>query len=580
MGEWISGYIIEDGLYAGKAFEVVTTYPQQVYMLNYDCQGIGESHWITRHAHIFYNPNTDKMVHCIGFLNKGSTLYSNKLIASLTLYDSNKAVSGYLKIYCNKADWNQYVFYGTVEDANHTVVFNFNYAQYTLYLQSGGIWDEGEEIECYLALTEFEANGQHFIGMYINASQLTDVAWGGEYGQYEMAGGPCIAKEWSIANLGIEIGGIGDPVVQSPEFGKAAKKKGGYNPHHHRKGTFDDSSDKITPSSAPTLSAFTSGLMHAYKVTDAELALLSEAMYPDLIFNATSVTDALGSLFDAIFMSKYVDYMLDLMILPINVPAPTSENMRVGGKTLTVSSGSGGTSHISTHRVSQQYVDVNCGSLTIPEYWANFLDFSGTRFKLFLPYIGYVDIQPEYINGGQLNVKYRFNVLDGSFICFVTSTSGHSELDESLIGQYSGVAVMHIPLQSTDYSNKVSGLISSMGAVAAGAASGGMSGAVGYGAAASMVNTVIAKPGSSHANGYNASSSFLSHRVPYLIIERQSSQFSEKYPEEKGLPLYIKATINDCHGLTVCENPHLDTIPATMEEKERIFKYLTDGIIV
>lgn len=376
------------------------------------------------------------------------------------------------------------------------------------------------------------------------------------------------------------FGGEPEGDATSPEFGKKAKTKGGYNRKSRRKGTFDDSSDTITPSSAPTLSAFTSGLMHAYKVTDAELSLLSEAMYPDLIFNATSVTDALGSLFDAIFMSKYVDYLLDLMILPINVPAPTSEWMRVGGKTLTVSDGSGGTSHISSHRVSNQYVDVNCGSVTIPEYWANFLDFSGTRFKLFLPYIGYVDIQPEYINGGNLKVKYRFNVLDGSFICFVISSSGHSELTESMIGQYSGVAAMHIPLQSTDYSNKVSGLISSMGAVAAGAASGGMSGAVGYGAAASMVNTVIAKPGSSHANGYNASSSFLSHRVPYLIIERQSSQFSEKYPEEKGLPLFMEMKIGDCKGLTICDNPHLDTIPATVEEKEMIFKYLTEGIIV
>lgn len=366
----------------------------------------------------------------------------------------------------------------------------------------------------------------------------------------------------------------------SPEFGKKAKRKGGYNPDHHRKGTFDDSSDVITPSSAPTLSAFSSGLMHAYKVTDAELTLLAKAMYPDLIFNATSVEDALGSLFDAIFMSKFVDYMLDLMILPINVPANLVEDMRVGGKTLTVSDGSGGSSHISTHRVSNQYVEVNCGSITVPEYWANFLDFSGTRFKLFLPYIGYVDIQPEYINGGSIKVWYRFNVLDGSFMCFVESTSGHSELYESLIGQYSGVAVMHIPLQSTDYSNKVSGLISSMGAVAAGAAGGGMTGAVGYGAASSLVNTVIAKPGSSHANGYNASSSFLSHRKPYLIIERQSSQFSEKYPEEKGLPLYMESKLGDCHGLTVCDNPHLDTIPATVEEKEKIFKYLTEGVIV
>ena len=163
-------------------------------------------------------------------------------------------------------------------------------------------------------------------------------------------------------------------------------------------------------------------------------------------------------------------------------------------------------------------------------------------------------------------------------MAYVISTSGHSELDESLVAQYAGVAAVHIPVQAQDYSNKISGLISSMGSVAAAGLSGGAT--MGVGAASSLANTMISKPGSTQSNGYNASSSFLSHRKPYLIIERQSSQFSEKYPEERGLPLFIKAKIGNCHGLTVCDNPHLDTIPATMEEKEMIHKYLTDGIIV
>ena len=579
MGEWISGYIIEDGMMANKSFTPLDSFP---YFGNYDYNAwYGDyNEWITTPEYHFYINRIDVMADMDEIINTAGITYSNEKLASIPLYDDQGAVSGHFVLYLSKTDWNAYVLSAKIQNSSGVNLFDFNSSVCYTYLQSGGIWDDGSTIEQYLGLFIKEDSGRKFIGMYMNFCQLTNVAWGGEYGCHPYFSGFYFAADWCYSALGISVAGIGDPTYESPEFGKPAKKKGGYNPDHSRKGTFDDSSDTITPSSAPTLSAFTSGLVHAYKVTDAELALLSEAMYPDLIFNATSVTDALGSLFNAIFMSKFVDYMLDLMILPINVPAPTSENMKVGGKTLTVSSGSGSTSHISTHRVSQQYVDINCGSLTIPEYWANFLDFSGTRFKLFLPYIGYIDIQPEYINGGELKVKYRFNVLDGSFICFVSSTSGHSKLYESLIGQYSGVAVMHIPLQSTDYSNKVSGLISSMGAVAAGAAGGGMSGAVGYGAAASMVNTVIAKPASAHANGYNASSSFLSHRKPYLIIERQSSQFSEKYPEEVGLPLYVKATINDCHGLTVCENPHLDTIPATMEEKERIHKYLTEGIIV
>lgn len=358
---------------------------------------------------------------------------------------------------------------------------------------------------------------------------------------------------------------------ESPEFGPAAKPKGGYNEKSHRKGTFNDTSDKITASNAPTLSPLSTELMHCYKVNQSILNKIASAMYPDYVLSQPTVEEALEAIFNQIHYNKMVDYLLDLMILPIDVPAPHTVRVKVGGKTLKTADDP----WIEASLIQNPYVDFSCGELAVPEYWANFLDFAGTKFKLFLPYVGYVDLQPEYINGGSISVDYRFNVLDGSFICFIHSTSGHSELEESLIGQYAGVAAVHIPLQSTDYAAKVSGLISAVGTVAAGITTGG----VGAGIAASA-NAVIQKPGTTHANGYNASSSYLSHRTPYLIIERQASQFSEKYPEEVGLPLYMQKRLGDCVGLTVASDAHLDTIPANAEVKDMISRLLSEGVIL
>ena len=369
--------------------------------------------------------------------------------------------------------------------------------------------------------------------------------------------------------------------TSSPEFGKKAKRKGGYNPDHHRKGTFDDSSDKITVSNKPGTSPFSTGFIHGYTVNRTQLAGFSQALFPTPPSSFADIPGAIMGLITTLMNNKKPDYILDFLIVPVVPSTGSEEIISLGGSYLQYADDQGLVHfvHGDPIDINSCYVDHDCGSITIPEYWANFLDFSGSRFKLFLPYVGYVDVQPEYINGGNLHVWYRFNVFDGSFMCYVESTSGHSELDESLIAQYAGVAAVHIPVQARDYSNKISGLISAMGVVAAGA-TGGVSAASGMGAAASLGNTMVQKPGSTHANGYNASSSFLSHRKPYLIIERQSSQFSEKYPEEKGLPLFMESKLGDCHGLTVCDNPHLDTIPATMEEKEKIFKYLTEGVIV
>jgi len=374
--------------------------------------------------------------------------------------------------------------------------------------------------------------------------------------------------------------------VKSPEFGPAGKPMGGYIPgggtipgkNVTKKPTFDNTSDKIEISAKPVNSAVTTGFFHAYVVTQESMRYIGDALFPDHTFNPIDVVTAIGELAQIIFFSKQIDYVLDALILPVAVPSNEWEHILVGGRYLqTIIEGV--EYYINGKPVQNAYVDYSCGSLSIDEYWVNFLDFAGTKVKLFLPYVGYVDIQPEYVIGGTLYVDYRFNVIDGSFMCYVRSDSGYSELEETLVAQYAGVAAQHIPLQSQDYSNKVSGLISAVGSVAVGAAAGSVA-AAGVGAVASAANTLVQKPGTTHANGYNASSSFLSHRTPYVIIERQWSQFSEKYPEEIGLPTNSEQRIGDLYGLVKSENAHLDTIPCSAEGKNRIAALLKDGIIV
>lgn len=576
MGSWISGYIIEDGMMADKAFTPVDQFPYYNNTNYYAWYG-DYSEWIRVPEYHFYVNRIDEMADMDDIINTAGTTYSNEKLASIPLYDDQGAISGHFVLFLSKTDWNVYILTAKIQNASGVNLFDFNGATCYTYLQGGGIWDQGNTIEQYLGLFTKEDNGRKFIGMFMNLCQLTNVALGGEYGCHPYFSGFYFAADWCYTQLGISVAGIGEPTIKSPEFGKPGKKKGGYNPDHSRKGTFDDSSDKIEVSSKPTNSPFTLNFIHGYKVTRTQLYHFAEALFPEPGLYELDVPKMIYNMYTSFLNAKRADYILDLLIMPINVPAGNEEPISLGGRYLAYFD-DGAAVSVKANPISEYYVDVNCGALTIPEYWANFLDFSGTRVKLFLPYIGYVDIQPEYINGGELKVKYRFNVFDGSFMAYVISTSGHSELDESLVAQYAGVAAVHIPVQAQDYSNKISGLISSMGSVAAAGLSGGAT--MGVGAASSLANTMISKPGSTQSNGYNASSSFLSHRKPYLIIERQSSQFSEKYPEERGLPLFIKAKIGNCHGLTVCDNPHLDTIPATMEEKEMIHKYLTDGIIV
>ena len=362
---------------------------------------------------------------------------------------------------------------------------------------------------------------------------------------------------------------------ESEEFGTSAIPKGGYNEDSTQKGAFDDSSDTITLSNAPTLNAGVSGYFHAYFVTETDMLNIGKAIFPEPFISSTDIIQSMNNLIVTFWNSKKIDCILDCLILPIAVPFGTKENIKCGGSYLMYYTGSH-ESFVEGFPVTQYYVDFSCGKLSLDEYWANFLDFTGTRIKIFIPAVGYVDLQTEYLNGGEIELKYRFNIVDGSFMAYIISTSGHSNLTDSVIAQYSGVWAMHIPLTAQDNSNKVSGLISAVGAVTAGAMTGGAS--MGLGAVSSLGNTMIQKPTTVHANGYNASSSFLTHRKPYVIIERQSSQFSEIYPSENGLPWYVAMPLSQVRGFTIIENPVLN-IDCNDEEYNEICNLLKSGVI-
>lgn len=569
MGNWVSGYLISGGDLEGSVIGV-TNYiggtPQDDFFMQQS-----EGYRNQTGDLVWYNTDFDKQIDITATLDQGYSPQGGLILAKMDITNNNAVVGRLvIKLLIIRAD--SFDVCGYIEDINGN---NLGYVPRNMSSYTFGLNKHQTKRKSYLAFCVSEVGNAKYVAWGINMSSIQEGS-GWLWGQRTFLG-PCININHLSSMYGIS-GDLPEPEEKSPEFGKKAKKKGGYNPDHSRKGTFDDSSDKIEVSAKPYMGPFRTGFINGYVVTPTQLAHFAEAIFPEPGAFSDDLPKMIYDLMTSLINNKRVDYILDFLIVPVTPEYLSERTINCGGQPLWYLDDEEVYHTVKGNPIEDCFVDFNCGSLTIPEYWANFLDFSGSRFKLFLPYVGYVDIQPEFINGGELKVKYRFNVFDGSFMVYVISTSGHSELDESLIAQYAGVAAIHIPIQSQDYSNKISGLISSMGSLAAAGLTGGAS--MGVGAASSLANTMISKPGTTNANGYNASSSYLSHRKPYLIIERQSSQFSEKYPEERGLPLFIKATINDCRGLTVCDNPHLDTITATVEEKERIFKYLTEGIIV
>lgn len=365
----------------------------------------------------------------------------------------------------------------------------------------------------------------------------------------------------------------------SEEYGEASIEEGYYE------GTFDDSSDEIAVPDMPTVGITDVGFVNVYNPDMYALERLGEEIFPsfididpyvptgsDTVSALIDIGKSIGNLCSNIpnIMAMYsssqlINYIIDCHVIPVLPIVDTDEFIKVGFRTL------------SQHakRVTSDYVDFDCGSIELKEYYNNFIDYAPyTRFKLFLPFVGFVPIENEYIQNGRLQVKYRFNIIDGSFMAFIISSSSKSKLTNTVVAQYGGNACIHIPITGQNYASMASGIVAGTMGAATALSSGNVAGAV-----SSAVEVASAAPMLQSSNGYNATTSFLSVRIPYLVVERSVSNFSKNYPEEIGIPSNITTAFKDLRGYTTAGNVHLDGIEATEAEKQEISDLLAGGVI-
>ena len=383
-------------------------------------------------------------------------------------------------------------------------------------------------------------------------------------------------------NISLFADTYGEPEAEevSPDYGEASGP-GGYDG-----GTFDDSSDIIGVPTMPSIGVSSIGFVNVYNPSSGALTQLGEELFPDftpispytptgntVIDAITDVAEALANIASNIpnviamyANAQLINYIIDCHIIPVTPTVGSSQAIKIGYRTMSQFA----------PKVSSDYVDCNCGSLSIGEYYRNFIDYGPyTQAKLFLPFVGFVPIEPELFQSGVLQVIYRFNVIDGSFMAFVLSTSSKSKLTTTVIGQWGGNACVHVPITGINYSNMVSGIAAGASAVVAELGKGSLSGM-----ADAALNTATAAPALQSSNGYNATTSFLSVRTPYLMIERSVSHYSKDYGHEQGYPSEITADWSKLSGYTESDAIHLEGLGATEEEMKEIASLLAAGVIL
>ena len=233
-------------------------------------------------------------------------------------------------------------------------------------------------------------------------------------------------------------------------------------------------------------------------------------------------------------------------------------------------------SEVPSATVNQQYVYVDCGSVSCSEYFGTVFDYPPhTHISLYLPFIGIVPLDTNDVMRSTINVKYGVDVYTGACLAMVEVSRDGSTVN---MYQYAGVASVEYPLSNVQNGQLVSGLLAIGAGVASMVATGGIT-APAVGAVAAGVAT-SAKSSVSKSGGFSGNSGAMGIKKPYLIIQRPQVKTADTFPRLEGYPTNYSCKLGDCSNHVKVKSVHVEGIPATDTELAQIETLLKDGVLI
>lgn len=223
-------------------------------------------------------------------------------------------------------------------------------------------------------------------------------------------------------------------------------------------------------------------------------------------------------------------------------------------------------SGVPSNIVGNQYTYIDCGSVSLREYYGNVLDYSPyTTVQLYLPFIGIVSLDIADISRSTISIRYGVDVLTGACLA---SVSVQRDNAGGVLYQYSGNCACQYPLSSGSYMGMVTGAIGVLGSLARGNIFGTAMGIAG-------MHTNI-----EHSGGFSGNAGAMGIKKPYLIISRPQSSMNDGFPSIQGYPSNYFTRLGNCSGFTQVAECHVENISATDKELDKIKDLLKEGIIL
>lgn len=235
-------------------------------------------------------------------------------------------------------------------------------------------------------------------------------------------------------------------------------------------------------------------------------------------------------------------------------------------------------SGVGANVVSNQFVTVDCGSVSVPEDKFNATDYAPyTSLHLYLPFIGIVELDTNECMNATINVKYKIDVYTGTCLATVSVTRTEDMPNAPILYTYSGNCSQQIPLTSGNATGMLTALIGGITAGLSVASGGGF----GLMAGAQIATQTLTREmfHVSHSGNISANAGIMGQKKPYLIIGRRHCYDANNYSSLYGFPANKTIVLGNHTGYVKVKHCFLKT-SATQPEHDEIMSLLRNGVIV
>lgn len=211
------------------------------------------------------------------------------------------------------------------------------------------------------------------------------------------------------------------------------------------------------------------------------------------------------------------------------------------------------------------------GTVTIEPRYHSFLDYDNTNITIYLPFIGYKELDPYMVMNRELKVEYAIDVVIGS--CMAIIKVKNSAGNWLQIHTFDGTIGIDIPINATNRAQIEASVVSSIASAGLSLATENPIGAVG--AVLSLPSQTKFK---TFTNGHASSNvAYYANKTAYLIIQRPVVEIPKGYAHTVGRPCNKTLRVGSLSGYTKLIDPDLSGIHADQDELESLKAILTSG---